>query len=154
MHWNSGCVGGDAKKLLCVYIRINPRVSPSVCIINAGNTNKKYLKKSFFFPPLHLDTQWSTRKKHQWQQGSLKLQPSTFAPSHPCISTVIMDFEPSLGSNSSTVPTAGAQRSASYTVSSSANTNVLISADFCRAADNCRLLVPKILWMSEDSSSA
>lgn len=48
-------MGGDAKKLLCIYIRINPRVSPSVCIINAGNTNKKYLKKRFlfsFFPAL------------------------------------------------------------------------------------------------------
>lgn len=55
MHLSGGCVGGDAKKLLCIYIRINPRVSPSVCIINARNTNKKYLKKSFifsFFPVL------------------------------------------------------------------------------------------------------
>lgn len=57
---------------------------------------------------------------------------------------VITAFTPSLGSRSSAVPTLGAQRSGSYTVSSSANANLPIGPDFYTTVDNCALLGPKI----------
>lgn len=86
MYFSCRCVGGDAEKLLCVYIYWNKPLSLSVSMHNRCQEYQQEMFEIevvvFFFSYWHMDMQWSTGKTEIFGMNCNQA-PSPEASSHP-----------------------------------------------------------------------